>query len=59
MTTLTEADVEQAALAWLEGLGWGVVWVVILRVKRIEETLTDAKARREHNVATRSSEMGT
>ena len=22
MTTLTEADVEQAALAWLEGLGW-------------------------------------
>ncbi len=24
MTTLTEADVEQAALAWLEGLGWQV-----------------------------------
>ena len=24
MTTLTEADVEQAALAWLEGLGWRV-----------------------------------
>ncbi len=24
MITLTEADVEKAALAWLEGLGWGV-----------------------------------
>ncbi len=24
MTTLTEADVEQAGLAWLEGLGWQV-----------------------------------
>ena len=24
MTTLTEADVEQAALEWLSGLGWGV-----------------------------------
>ena len=24
MTTLTEADVEQAALGWLAGLGWGV-----------------------------------
>ena len=24
MTTITEADVEQAALAWLEGLRWGV-----------------------------------
>ena len=24
MTTLTEADVEAAALAWLAGLGWGV-----------------------------------
>ena len=24
MTSLTEADVEQAALAWLSGLGWGV-----------------------------------
>ena len=24
MTTLTEADVEEAALDWLEGLGWGV-----------------------------------
>ena len=24
MTTITEADVEEAALAWLEGLGWGV-----------------------------------
>ena len=24
MTTLTEADVEQAALAWLRGLGWQV-----------------------------------
>ena len=24
MTTITEADVEQAALAWLSGLGWGV-----------------------------------
>ena len=24
MTTLTEADVEQAALAWLSGLGWQV-----------------------------------
>ena len=24
MTTLTEADVEQAALDWLSGLGWGV-----------------------------------
>ena len=24
MTTLTEADVEQAALAWLDNLGWGV-----------------------------------
>ena len=24
MTTLTEADVEQAALAWLDGLGWRV-----------------------------------
>ena len=23
MTTLTEADVEQAALEWLSGLGWG------------------------------------
>ena len=23
-TTLTEADVEQAALDWLSGLGWGV-----------------------------------
>ena len=22
MTTITEADVEQAALGWLEGLGW-------------------------------------
>ena len=22
MTTITEADVEQAALAWLSGLGW-------------------------------------
>ncbi len=22
MTTLTETDVEQAALAWLSGLGW-------------------------------------
>ena len=25
MTTLTEADVEQAALDWLSGLGWQVV----------------------------------
>ena len=24
MTTITEADVEQAALEWLAGLGWGV-----------------------------------
>ena len=24
MTTLTEADVERAALGWLAGLGWGV-----------------------------------
>ena len=24
MTTLTEADVEQVALEWLSGLGWGV-----------------------------------
>ena len=24
MTTLTEADIEQAALAWLVGLGWRV-----------------------------------
>ena len=24
MTTITEADVEAAALAWLENLGWGV-----------------------------------
>ena len=24
MTTLTEADVEQAGLKWLEGLGWGI-----------------------------------
>ena len=24
MTTITEADVEQAALDWLSGLGWGV-----------------------------------
>ena len=24
MTTLTEADVEHAALGWLAGLGWGV-----------------------------------
>ena len=24
MTTLTEADVEEAALDWLEGLGWGM-----------------------------------
>ena len=24
MTTLTEAEVEQAALEWLEGLGWAV-----------------------------------
>ena len=24
MATLTEADVEAAALAWLEGVGWGV-----------------------------------
>ena len=24
MTTLTEADVEQAALEWLRNLGWGV-----------------------------------
>ena len=24
MTTLTESDVEQAALAWLEGLSWNV-----------------------------------
>ena len=24
MTTLTEADVEQAALDWLSGLGWAV-----------------------------------
>ena len=24
MTTITEADVEAAALAWLEGLGWQV-----------------------------------
>ena len=24
MTTITEADVEAAALAWLSGLGWGV-----------------------------------
>ena len=24
MTTITEADVEQAALGWLAGLGWGV-----------------------------------
>ena len=24
MTTLTEADVEQAALSWLRGLGWRV-----------------------------------
>ena len=24
MTPLTEADVEAAALAWLEDLGWGV-----------------------------------
>ena len=23
MTTITEADVEQAALEWLAGLGWG------------------------------------
>ncbi len=23
MTTITEADVEQAALDWLQGLGWG------------------------------------
>ena len=25
MTTITEADVEQAALDWLSGLGWQVV----------------------------------
>ena len=25
MTTLTEADVEQAALEWLSGLGWQVL----------------------------------
>ena len=25
MTTITEADVEQAALGWLAGLSWGVV----------------------------------
>ena len=25
MTTLTEADVEQAALDWLSGLGWQVL----------------------------------
>ena len=24
MTTLSEADAEQAALDWLSGLGWGV-----------------------------------
>ena len=24
MTTITEADVERAALDWLSGLGWGV-----------------------------------
>ena len=24
MTTITEADVEEAALAWLADLGWGV-----------------------------------
>ena len=24
MTTLSEADVESATLAWLKGLGWGV-----------------------------------
>ena len=24
MTTITEADVEQVALEWLSGLGWGV-----------------------------------
>ena len=24
MTTITEADVEQAALDWLSGLGWAV-----------------------------------
>ena len=24
MTTITEADVEEAALAWLVDLGWGV-----------------------------------
>ena len=24
MTTLTEADVDAVALAWLAGLGWGV-----------------------------------
>ena len=24
MTTLTEADIESAALEWLAGLGWGV-----------------------------------
>ena len=24
MTTITEADVEEAALAWLTALGWGV-----------------------------------
>ena len=26
MTTLTEADVEQAALEWLAGLGWQVAY---------------------------------
>ena len=26
MTTITEADVEQAALEWLAGLGWGVAY---------------------------------
>ena len=24
MTTLTESDVEQAALAWLKALGWSI-----------------------------------
>ncbi len=32
---MTEADVEQAALAWLEGLGWRVAHSACATVKRV------------------------
>ena len=62
MTTLTEADVEQAALAWLESLGWRTAYGPDLIPNEradygsviLDSRLRDAIARLNPGVAGRS-----